>query len=78
MPGSRKPNEWSALSALALIGQLGLVVAVSVVGAVLAGAYLDEKLGARGLVLVAAILLGVAGGVYAVWRILAKELNWKP
>ena len=71
------PSQQSALRALALVGQLGLVMAAPIVLGVLGGVYLDAWLGDTGLVLIGMILLGVGGGVAGVYRLLAKEISWK-
>lgn len=66
----------SALSALSLVGQVGLVVALGVVGGVVAGVYLDRLAGTGGLIVVVMVVLGIAAGVYGAYRLLAKELPW--
>ena len=75
---SDEPPGKSVFPALALLGQLGFTVAVPIVVSVLAGQYLDRRLGTHGLVLAAMILLGIAGGVYGAYRLLAKDIRWKP
>ncbi len=77
MPTPEQIPTWRALSALALVSQLGLVVAAPIVGGVIAGKYLDTWLGGSGLILVGMILFGVASGVYGAYRILVKEITWK-
>lgn len=73
-----KPRiQQSAPRALALVGQLGLVMALPIVAGVVGGVYLDAWLGGKGLVLVVMILLGIGGGVAGVYRLLAKEISWK-
>lgn len=69
--------EASALSALALVGQVGLVLAAAIVAGVVGGMYLDRWAGGHGLILVGMILLGIVSGVYGVYRMLARELRWK-
>jgi F0F1-type ATP synthase assembly protein I len=64
-------------TALALIGQLGVAVAAPIVLAGIVGKYLDAWLHGHGLVLLGMMLLGIAGGVYGAYRLLAKELQWK-
>jgi len=73
----RKESQANALSALAMVGQLGLVMAVCVVGGVLAGVYVDRAVGGRGLVLVGGILLGLAAGGYGAYRVVSREMPWK-
>ncbi|MBN2311782.1 MAG: AtpZ/AtpI family protein [Candidatus Hydrogenedentes bacterium] len=78
MPKTPDNADRQGLRALALVGQLGLVVAACIVSGVGAGVVLDRWLGGRGLVLVAMVLLGVAAGAYAAYRLLAKEIPWNP
>lgn len=63
------------LSALALVGQLGLIMAVATVGSVMMGAALDRWLGSGGGAVALMIPLGIGAGAYAVYRILRKELK---
>ena len=74
--GSGK-SPFDGLSALGLVSQLGLIMAVAIVGGVVVGNYLDRALGTNGLLLVGGILLGIGGGVAGVAAILAKEVPWK-
>lgn len=77
MASSDKYRQWrEALTALALVGQVGLVVAAGVVGGVLGGLYLDGLLGNTGAVVVVATLAGIGAGVYGAYRLLAKEMKW--
>jgi ATP synthase protein I len=62
---------------LAMVGQLGFAVAVPIVLGVVVGNRLDKWLDAHGLILVALILLGVAGGVYSAYRLLAGAISDK-
>ena len=72
---SNRESKLSAFTALALAGQLGFAVAVPIVGGVLIGNYLDRWLGAGGVILVFAILFGVACGVYSGFSLLMKEVG---
>jgi hypothetical protein len=72
-PGS-KPK---VLAALALLGQLGLAMAVPMVLCAVAGKYLDGWLHGHGVLLIFMILVGIAAGAYGVYLLLAKDLNWK-
>jgi predicted F0F1-ATPase subunit len=75
VPTPVHPNELSALSALALIGQLGLVVAVPIAAGAVAGAWLDARLDTRGLCTIGLIVLGLAGGIAGAWRIIKREIE---
>jgi len=71
-------DQTGVMSALALLGQLGLCVAVpTAVGAVV-GTYAARRLNAGGVAVVAAILAGLAAGLYAAYRLIKKEIRWKP
>jgi len=74
MSASGKDNGPSVFTALALLGQLGVVVAAPIVLAGVVGKYADAWLHGHGLVLLGMMLLGVAGGIYGAYRLLAKEL----
>ena len=74
-----KPDpDWNMVTAFALLGQLGLTVAIPIVLGGIVGKYLDTWPHTRGIVLLLTILLGIAAGAYGAYRLLAKELNWKP
>jgi ATP synthase protein I len=72
-----KESRSSALMSLALVGQLGVVVAAPIVGGVLIGRWLDGRLGGGGLILIAMILLGIVAGVYGAYSMLSRVVNWK-
>ncbi len=76
MPESKKPSELSGLSALALVGQVGLVVAAGIVGGVAAGVYLDRFFNAKGIILVVMVFFGILAGIYGAYRIIIKEIPW--
>jgi F0F1-type ATP synthase assembly protein I len=67
----------SALMSLALVGQLGVVVAAPIVGGVLIGKWLDSLAGGGGLILIGMILLGIVVGVYGAYKMLAGVVDWK-
>lgn len=72
----RSPNDpQESYRAWALVGQLGLTISAPIVIGVLLGVYLDPILGGTGLVLIAGILLGVAGGFYGAYKIVAPFLK---
>jgi F0F1-type ATP synthase assembly protein I len=50
-------------------------MALCIVAGVVAGVWLDRRVGASGFLLIASILLGIAAGVYGVYRILAREIK---
>lgn len=78
MPGTGKSDSpLKGLEALALVGQLGLIMAVAIVGGVVAGSYLDRLMGGTGLFVAGGIFLGIGGGIAGVAAILVKEIPWK-
>lgn len=66
------PKDPSWVQGLALVSQLGLVFAAPVVLGALIGKALDARFNAGGLILVAGVLLGVAAGAFAAYRIIAQ------
>jgi F0F1-type ATP synthase assembly protein I len=58
------------MRALALVGQLGFTVAGGVVAGVAAGWALDRWAGTRAVFTIAGILVGLAGGALAAYRLL--------
>jgi len=66
-------QEW--IKDLALISQLGLTMAGSVVFCLFVGLYLDRWLGTGGLFLILFIVLGILGGGVAVYRQLQEVLK---
>lgn len=61
--------------ALVLVGQLGIGIAAPIVAGVLAGVYLEGVVPSGGLVLIAMIVLGIAGGAFAGYRAVARYLD---
>ncbi len=70
---TNKHPEISGLSALALVGQLGLIVALCIVGGLFAGLFVDRLLGGTGIVLVLGIFLGIGAGAVSAYKLLMKE-----
>jgi hypothetical protein len=67
----------SALSAMVLLGQLGLAMSVPIVGGVWLGIFLDERLGLSGLCTLLGVGVGVASGFFGVYSLLQREIPWK-
>ena len=74
MPTPPKPPDTSFLRSLALVGQVGLVMAASIAFGVTFGIVVDRRFEAGGLILIPMIIGGVAAGGYLAYRILAKEI----
>ena len=69
---SKGPTNYMAL---ALIGQLGLAVALPIVAGTFLGRYLDIWFGAHGLILIVSILLGIVAGIYEAWALISHILQ---
>ncbi len=74
MTPSDTKSQFSALTALGLVGQVGLAVAVPMVAGVLAGSGVDQYLGGAGLGVLAGVLAGLLAGGFCAFRILAREI----
>ena len=61
------------LSALVLVGQVGLVMVACVVGGFALGLYLDRRLGTFPTLTVVLLLVGVGGGMVAVYRMVMRQ-----
>ncbi len=70
-----KNRDWT--ENLALVMQIGLTMAGSVMFCFFVGLYLDRWLGTRGLFLIIGILLGIAGGGVTVYRQILDMLKDK-
>lgn len=77
MTPKRFVSQTDTAAAIALVGQLGLAVALPIVIGVVGGIYARDAIGGGwGVVaMLAGILLGVGGAVAAAYRILAPFLN---
>ena len=78
MKHSPKDPEVRGLRALALVGQLGLVMALCIAGGVAAGVFIDRRLGGTGAFIVAGVLVGIGSGAYSAYRLLKRELRDNP
>ena len=64
-------NPWSALG---IITQLGLVMALCIVGSVMGGVYVDRLVGSNGIVVLIMIPVGIGAAALAAWQIIKQEL----
>jgi F0F1-type ATP synthase assembly protein I len=69
-------GDQRVLTALGLVGRLGLVVAAGPLMGVGAGLMMKRWMGTGDAVLVAALLIGLAAGLFAAYATLAKECRW--
>jgi F0F1-type ATP synthase assembly protein I len=60
---------------LALVTELGLSIGIPIALGALAGNYLDERYGGRGLLFVLVFLLGLAAGLYSGYRLLRSAMD---
>lgn len=70
-----KNKSW--IDNIALVSQVGLTMAGSIVFCLAIGYFLDKWLGIRGLFLTIFILLGIAGGGYTAYRQIEKVVDIK-
>ena len=71
----KKDREW--IDNIALVSQVGLTMAGSILLCLAIGYFLDKWLGTKGLFAIVFILLGIAGGGYTVYRQIDEVLNPK-
>ena len=69
----KKQKKW--IEDVALVTQLGLTMAGSILFCFAIGYYLDKWLNTKGLFIAIFILLGIAGGGYTVYRQIMETLN---
>lgn len=67
----RNDSPWSAL---AMITQLGLVVALCIVGSVVGGVYIDRLVGSNGIAVLIMIPVGLGAAAMAAWQIIRQEI----
>ncbi len=68
-------NEAELLAVLALVGQLGFIMAGSILGGLLAGVYLDRWLGSGPVLTIVLLLCGIGGGFVAVYRLVMRAVG---
>jgi len=62
----REPLRTAA--ALGLVAQLGMIMAAAVVAPLLAGLWIDRRLGTAPVLTLLLMVLGIAGGAWACYR----------
>lgn len=77
MGNSDKRPPLRVYGALALVGEIGLAVAIPIVVGVVLGQYLDRRWNTHGLVLTGLILLGIVCGAYNAYRIFGRIMGSK-
>lgn len=63
------PSVWGSL---ALMGQLGLTIALPLLAGALLGNYLDSRTHTSNLYLLLGLLLGLIVGIYGAYRLLSR------
>lgn len=61
---------------LSLISEIGLLIAISTIGGLLIGIWLDGRLNTKGIFSIIFLLLGLSGGLLGCYRLL-KETEEK-
>jgi F0F1-type ATP synthase assembly protein I len=68
----QRPNRWRDYSGLALVGEVGLTISLSMLAGVLIGHFIDDKLGTTPIATLIGLLLGLAAGIYGVYRLISS------
>lgn len=71
-------KDYKGLQYVAFVTQLGMNMALPIVGGIYVGAYLDQKFSTGSAFLIVGTLLGVFVGVAGIYRLIARELSKKP
>lgn len=70
-------RDYKGLQYLALVTQIGIHMALPIVGGIYVGAYLDQKFFTGSAFLIFGTLLGVFSGIAGVYRLISYELKEK-
>jgi ATP synthase protein I len=68
-------RDIDALIALSMVTQLGVIMVASILVGLLAGIYLDRQFGTAPVLTLALMLIGVAGGMTAAYKLIMKVVN---
>lgn len=63
------------LAALAMVTQLGFIMAAAITAGLLGGMWLDAKLGTTPYLLVLCLLIGIAGGTITAYRMIMHAIQ---
>jgi F0F1-type ATP synthase assembly protein I len=63
------------LSTLALVTQLGFIMAACVLGGLLGGMYLDRRLDTAPVLTIVLLLAGVGGGMVSIYRLVMRTVD---
>ena len=75
----KKKNQLNneLLKYISLISQLGLTVISSILIFLVGAVYLEKKFQTNGILILVGVLIGVAAGVFAAYKLLKKTLEKK-
>lgn len=69
---TRRGRFWAGLG---LVGSLGWIVALPTAAGTLLGRHLDQRLGTAPSFTLSLMLIGLASGMYGVWRFFLRDLT---
>ncbi len=69
---NRRPPEYKDYNAFALLGQVGLYIAGGALLGVAAGSFIDGKLNSAPVATLIGLLLGLAVGIFGVFRLISS------
>ncbi len=70
-------KNWRIYENLALVTQIGVTLAVYIIGAVVIGGYLDDKFSTSPLFLVALLILSISAAFMNLYRMMMKVASRK-
>ena len=71
----RPRRSTERLTVFGMVGQLGFIMAGSAVAGLLVGLWLDQLLGTGVAMTIGLLLLGIAGGAVAVYRLVMRAVT---
>jgi len=69
---NNRPPQYKDYNAFALLGQVGLYIAGGALLGVAAGSFIDGKLNSAPVATLIGLLLGLAVGIYGVFRLISS------
>lgn len=72
-PGSERPEKPTSMAGAGALAGMGLQFAISILLFLLAGQWIDRKLGTAPLFLILFVFLGAGGSFYSIYRKLMEE-----
>lgn len=70
-----KENKSNILKNLALVSQIGISMAVSIIGGILLGNYLDKELGTGFIFFIIFLLIGIASAFLIIFKISTQDVK---